>query len=127
MFAKISLPAIIHLAAMIPTTLALGCYSKGPTWDQVNAEWGNPGFPDLAYAMCRQLEGTYGAFEQKEACKNFGNLHVNLWAKNNLGYTRPLYYEECINAALQEMFACSHGSEQNFAGFWFTFDPNSGA
>ncbi|KAF5571965.1 hypothetical protein FPANT_13448 [Fusarium pseudoanthophilum] len=128
MFSKYQLCVIAYLAAAIPATSALGCYSRGPTWDQVNVQRGNEGFPVIAKEICGTGGGAgdYPANYEVEGCLAGGDVHANYKIKNNLNAYSALDYSKCIDSVLTEMFACSHGSEQNHVGFFFYLDPNDG-
>jgi hypothetical protein len=55
---------------MITTTFALGCYSRGPTWDTLNVQRGNKGFSVIAEDICDCGSGTgrYPAYYEVEGC-----------------------------------------------------------
>lgn len=128
--------AIGLLSAALSTAHALGCYSRGPTWNDWNKDDQNPGLDSIADRICARVASTnadrpyidYQAGGAEIACFGswFFKYSIAIVVRNNRQAPLRLTFDECLTAVKTEMGGCSHGSEQNHAGFWYRLDPNDG-
>ncbi|KAE9375916.1 hypothetical protein N431DRAFT_454510 [Stipitochalara longipes BDJ] len=115
--------------ATLPTAFSLGCYTNGPTFDDLFAgtTFNNVNLANLIGGIAT---GAWPGDEIKTWCFTFAGdseYHVNIVVENNSAFWQNLNENDAFDAALTEINACDHGSEQNHGDFYYRIDPNNGA
>ncbi len=125
-----SLAVLLPAVSALPTSPELGCYSRGPTWDDF-AKLDGTTADTLPSDVCSYLSDLpVKAGNQFNVCLQWpdhNNLHVDVTLRNIGSGTNILSYVQCLLDVATEINGCSHGSEQNHGNFWYKLDPNDGS